>query len=216
MKKNQFHFFLLTFLAVILTGLTLAHFSPLKAVYWFFGLGFGFVIQRSRFCFASAFRDPILFGTLSLTKAVLLMLIISTIGFAAIQYNFFVQGLTIPGKIYPVGLNTALGGFLFGLGMILAGGCVCSCLARIGEGSVIYLWTLAGLISGSLLCIWSFGWWEQALPVWRPVFFPDYLGWGPALIAQVTVLAGIYFILCRMERSSIDKRGKVQRGNPQT
>lgn len=30
---------------------------PVLAVMWIFGLAFGVILQRSRFCFASAFRD---------------------------------------------------------------------------------------------------------------------------------------------------------------
>ena len=32
------------------------------SMFWVFGLAFGFVLQRSRFCFASAFRDVFLMG----------------------------------------------------------------------------------------------------------------------------------------------------------
>jgi len=39
---------------VILVGTTSV--DRLLAVFWRFGLAFGFVLQRSRFCFASAFR----------------------------------------------------------------------------------------------------------------------------------------------------------------
>ena len=215
MKNKQFRYFILSLLAVTLTTAMLVRFSLPKTAYWLFGLSFGFVLHRSRFCFASAFRDPLLFDSTGMAQAVLLMLGVSTVGFAAIQYHFFLQGVAVPGKIYPVGLNTVLGAFLFGLGMVLAGGCVCSLLARIGEGFLIYWWTLAGLLAGSLLGVWSFDWWAQALPVWGTVFLPDYLGWGAAVFTQIAVLAGIYFFLRHREKSSFLKRKEVRNGNIQ-
>ena len=46
------------------TALALAYgqANPTLAVIWAFGLAFGLVLQRSRFCFASAFRDLYLLG----------------------------------------------------------------------------------------------------------------------------------------------------------
>lgn len=202
MKNSQFRYFVLAFLAVLFIALLLAHFSLVKAVYWMFGLGFGFVLQRSRFCFAAAFRDPILFGDLGVAKAVVLMLGIATLGFSIIQYQAFLRGLTIPGKIYPVGLNTIVGAFIFGIGMVLAGGCVGSTLSRIGEGFLVYSWSLAGLVIGSLLGIGTFDWWSKILPRWQKVFLPAYLGWGGAVIGQIFLLAAIFSYLSYLERKT--------------
>ena len=47
------------------------------ARFWAFGLAFGFVLQRGRFCFASAFRDLFLLGHGRNMKAVLLGLAIA-------------------------------------------------------------------------------------------------------------------------------------------
>lgn len=202
MKNSQLRYFVLAFLAVLFIALLLAHFSLVKAVYWIFGLGFGFVLQRSRFCFAAAFRDPLLFRDLGVAKAVVLMLGIATLGFSIIQYQAFLRGLTIPGKIYPVGLNTIVGAFIFGIGMVLAGGCVCSTLSRIGEGFLVYSWSLAGLVIGSLLGIGTFDWWSKILPRWHKVFLPDYLGWGGAVIGQIFLLAVIFSYLSYLERKT--------------
>ena len=43
----------------------------LLGVFWLFGLGFGFVLQRSRFCFASAFRDLFLLGDARVMKGII-------------------------------------------------------------------------------------------------------------------------------------------------
>src|SRR5687768_860620 len=43
----------------------------LLGVFWLFGLAFGFVLQRSRFCFASAFRDLFLLGEARVMKGII-------------------------------------------------------------------------------------------------------------------------------------------------
>src|SRR5215203_2202397 len=46
---------------------------------WLLGIAFGFTLQRSRFCFASAFRDLFLFGSARMLKAILLGVAIASI-----------------------------------------------------------------------------------------------------------------------------------------
>ncbi|OGR33673.1 MAG: hypothetical protein A2005_01070 [Desulfuromonadales bacterium GWC2_61_20] len=48
-------------------------------------------------------------------------------------------------------LASLCGGILFGIGMVLAGGCVVGILYRLGAGARLSLWGLAGLIAGSAL-----------------------------------------------------------------
>ena len=55
------------------------------AVFWAFGLAFGFVLQRSRFCFASAFRDIFLMRHGRTMKGVLAGLGVATFGFAVLM-----------------------------------------------------------------------------------------------------------------------------------
>ena len=55
-------------------------------------------------------------------------LIISTIGFSVFQYITVgnIKGYPIndiPGQISPVGFNTVVGAILFGIGMVITGGC---------------------------------------------------------------------------------------------
>ena len=54
---------------------------------WFIGCFVGFVLQRSRFCFASAFRDLFLFGTSKTLKGILIGLLVANIGFVIISSN---------------------------------------------------------------------------------------------------------------------------------
>src|SRR5690606_30599369 len=116
------------------------------------GLAFGFVLQRGRFCFASAFRDIFLLGHGRNMKGVLLGLAVASVGFAVVmarQVPFADLGYFPPtANVLPVGVHTALGGVLFGVGMVLAGGCVSGSLYRMGEGYVGSWVAFAGLVGG--------------------------------------------------------------------
>ena len=55
------------------------------SMFWVFGLAFGFVLQRGRFCFASAFRDIFLLGHARTMKGLLLGLAVGAVGFGLVM-----------------------------------------------------------------------------------------------------------------------------------
>jgi len=113
----------------------------------FVGVLFGFVLQRGRFCMNSAFRDAILLKDNTLLKSVLVAILVAMVGFALLA----TAGLV---KISPSGFFWGahlVGGILFGVGMVLAGGCASGITYRIGEGVVSAFAAAIGLtIAGSL------------------------------------------------------------------
>ena len=86
------------------------------AVAFVFGSVVGLLVQRSRFCNTAALRDAMLFRTYRNTKALLVAMMILTIGFT----GFISIGAGHPMR-FDVGLNQIIGLFLFGIGMVLAG-----------------------------------------------------------------------------------------------
>ena len=54
------------------------------AAIWIAACGLGFTLQKSRFCFASSFRDLFMFGSGHNMKAVLLAMSIASVGFVGI------------------------------------------------------------------------------------------------------------------------------------
>ena len=96
------------------------------------GLVFGYILQRGRFCMYTAFRDILLIRDLTLFKAYLFALVIQ----AVLVHLFMGLGLlsfSVPSFFW---LTSLVGGYVFGLGMTLAGGCSSSSYYRIGEGMV--------------------------------------------------------------------------------
>lgn len=121
------------------------------------GLAFGVVLHRSRFCFARVFRDPLMTGDGSMTKAAILMLFIGIMGNSLLIYNgshAYYDALT---PVFWTG--SLLGGILFGIGMIAAGGCASGSLWRAAEGH-IKLWIAIFFFA------WTSSWWKALLVKW--------------------------------------------------
>ena len=139
-------------LAAVALAILMSRTEAVLAPLWLLGMGAGFTLQRSRFCFASAFRDLFLFGSSRIMKGILVGLGVATTGFAIIMYNevpFPAFGaLPQEAHILPVGLSAILGGLLFGFGMVMSGGCVSGSLYRMAEGYVGSWVSLAGVIIG--------------------------------------------------------------------
>src|SRR5687767_776047 len=102
---------------VILLGA--ASSDRLLAVFWLFGLAFGFVLQRSRFCFASAFRDLFLLRHGRSMRGVLAGLAVATVGFAMLMARQVPNpslGIIPPSaNVLPIGWHLVVGGLLFGV-----------------------------------------------------------------------------------------------------
>ena len=108
-KKNQLPIGFGVLLAMIIIGLLLGLKNGTLALYWAFGCCFGFILQKSRFCFTASLRDPCITGSTSITRAVLIAFAITTIGFTAIKYGAFVNGQEIPGQSYMMPVSLATG-----------------------------------------------------------------------------------------------------------
>ena len=124
-----------------------------------FGSVVGLLVQRSRFCNTAALRDAMLFKTFRNTKALLVAMMVLTIGFT----GFISIGAGNPMR-FDVGLNQVLGLFLFGTGMVLAGACTVSTWGKAGEGNFGAGWALLFTFIGMFLfsLIWSFLYWPPA------------------------------------------------------
>lgn len=113
-----------------------------------FGFAFGYIISRGQVCFTSCFRDLILFGrTTSIQGAVFGMIIASLIAFA-----FILSG--VGPKIVEVSLGVAIGAFLFGFGIVFAGGCECGWMYRMTEGQIhFFIVGLGNFVGTAILAL---------------------------------------------------------------
>lgn len=190
--------------AAILMAATLNQETPRLALFWLLGLAFGFVLQRSRFCFASAFRDLFLLRDGRVMKGILAGLAVATVGFAVIMYNLVPDlGLgELPASSYvvPLGFHLLLAGVIFGLGMVVAGGCIAGTFYRIGEGYIASVVTLVGILAGMGLLLHNWNWWWQSYVSLLPeVWLPHSLGWVGAILLTLAVLLIGYLLIRRWE-----------------
>ena len=157
-----------------------------------FGLIIGILMQRTRFCFVRAFRDPFMTGESEATRAVAMAVIIGAIGFSILKWTDLKDWDVFVSPGFWSG--SLLGGAIFGVGMSLSGGCGTSSLWRAGEGQ-IKLWfsLVAFALSGSLFRNWldQSGWLQK---IGEPVFLPDFMSWSMALVIVVLIMALWYII----------------------
>ena len=181
-----------------------------------FGSVVGLLVQRSRFCNTAALRDAMLFKTFRNTKALLVAMMILTIGFTA----FISIGAGNPMR-FDVGINQILGLFLFGVGMVLAGACTVSTWVKAGEGNFGAIWALIFTFVGMFLfsLIWSYIYWPPAPSAMTGELSIERLQFGfsnaetlqektgiPAIffgIIQAAVLYGLYRAIKRREAASV-------------
>lgn len=178
--------------AALLGGVLFGLGMSKAAFFWACGVALGYSAQRSRLCFAGAIRDLLLWRLSALARAVLALLAMSLLGVTAAQ-----RWAGAAGNVFPVGLGTVAGGFLFGLGMGLAGVCALTTLVRLGEGISWHGFTLLGLILGGEAGLRLQPWWEAKLGPGVVVFLPQLLGWPLGLLIPWAVLVTLYFRLGR-------------------
>jgi len=111
------------------------------------GIIFGFVLQRGRFCMNSAIRDTVLLQDSTLLKSVGVAILVQMFAFAIMDAT---GCISINPKPLFWGANL-VGSFIFGIGMVLAGGCASGITYRVGEGMMGALAALIGLTTAGTL-----------------------------------------------------------------
>ena len=168
---------------------TYAGINGLRAMLIAFGVLLGIVNQRSRFCFVRAFREPYMTGEGAMARGAALALLVGVVGFAIIKGTDLSDYRPIDEFVNPsVWVGSLVGGLIFGVGMVLTGGCASGSLWRLGEGQlkfIIVLLAFAVTNAGLTLYLRTTGlrnaWGEQA------VFLPNRLGWAGALAFLIVV-----------------------------
>lgn len=161
---------------------------------WIIALSTGFILHRSGICFSGAFTDIILFRNYTMARAVLIIIMVSLLGISALQFVSLSTGQDLPGYVGSLGVNTVVGAFIFGIGMVFAGACGCGTLQRLGEGFSLYIWILTSLIVGSVIGAYHFSWWTKTFARFKPVYLPDVFGWPWGFLISMTVLGSLYLM----------------------
>jgi len=128
-------------------------------VYIWFGFAYGMMLQYGRFCMASASRDLFAAGVPRMAVGVLIGLIFfSIVGvfLSATNMSTFHAG--------PLGAHELIGGIIFGVGMVLAGGCASGSLYKIGEGNGTSILSIMGISFGQAFFVDIGGIFNKLMP----------------------------------------------------
>jgi uncharacterized membrane protein YedE/YeeE len=182
-----------------------------RVIYIVTGFAIGFLLQRSRFCFASIFRTTVTgVGDSGAVKALLLALTLAIPMVAVLlQYNGMDPYLPIPASFW---MGSLLGGMVFGVGMTLAGGCASSTLWRAAEGNLkhwIALACFAAVGLASSIQFEAMGLSNRLMTLelveqsrlGSQVFLPDLLkSWWLALLINMGLLLAWFGVVVYRER----------------
>ncbi len=165
----------------------------------FFGMLIGIVMHRARFCFVRAFRCPFMTGEAETVKAVAISLMVLSAGSAVIKWAYIQDPMT--GVYHNFWFGSLIGGLIFGIGMLLAGGCASSTLWRVGEGNAKLMVTLVtfaltnSLVAAGLKKIGVFD------RLGKGVFLPDSISWQ-VTIPLLVVFLGAWIIIAKWNEES--------------
>ncbi|MDK2904162.1 MAG: uncharacterized protein PWR12_238, partial [Eubacteriaceae bacterium] len=151
-KKIQPYIGLVLLIAIIIFGAVKGMKDQFLPLFLMTGVALGYILTRSRYGFAGGFKRIYVTGEGSLSKALLVMFAISMFLAAGLQWSAVQMGIDPPGlsSLKFLNISILLGGFLFGIGMILAGGCASGTLSDVGEGEGRSLIALVTFIFGSI------------------------------------------------------------------
>jgi hypothetical protein len=179
------------------------------------GFGIGFVLHRSRFCLSRVFREPFMTAEGEMTRALILAVALGApVGAALISYGTIDPYLAIPSRFW---LGSMLGGLIFGIGMVFAGGCASGSLWRVGEGHlklvvavIFFAWSgsTAGAIIGEFGLLtpdFDIDFLDGVAEITGlgfQAFMPDLLGsWEYSLLLTYVLLV-IWYIFVRYNEST--------------
>ena len=178
-----------------------------KVVGWhvIIGLLLGMILQRSRYCIVRAFREPFMTGEATAPVAIIISVIIGLIGFTVIKYfgvgnagELSARAIELKSVYANFWLRALIGGFIFGLGMTIAGGCAVGTLWRAGEGHVKLWMSIAGfVVLAPISKKFIVPFFENILPesVRTKMFLPDYLGYTGAVVLILFILLVWYIFV---------------------
>lgn len=201
-------------LLLLIFSVILGKTSPKLPLFLITGVALGYILTRSRYGFAGGIKRIYITGEGSLSKALIIMFALSMLLAAIIHWNAASAGAlpsfrangssVIPGtsSVHFANIGTVLGGFLFGIGMMIAGGCASGTLSDLGEGAMraaiglvfFILGSIPGLGARYLIDKSSLG------KIGFQVYLPDYVGYIGAIVISFALLFALYLLTVKYEK----------------
>jgi len=159
-KKRKWAYGIVAFFVLVSIG-TFAYneYYIYLSVYLWFGFIYGMCLQYGRFCFSSAFRDLFAVGVPRMVVGVML----ATVLFALVSAFVSATGLSTF-HAAPTSFHAVVAGFIFGIGMVFAGGCASGSLYKTGEGNGVALIVILSISVTQALFADVAGWTNYLVP----------------------------------------------------
>lgn len=163
------------------------------------GLAAGVIMHRSDFCLAGAIRDFFLFRKSPLFPSLVLLIVLNMFLVESARLLGWID-YHLPSSLFGLpSLTTFVGGFIFGIGMVLAGGCVVGALYKFGSGSISAFVTIMGMLIGSVAYVSLHPYWIDLARKTRlseSASLPQLVGVNQTLVMVIVAL----LLLCAVVR----------------
>ncbi len=201
-------------IVMLFFGSFLSNSSTKLTLNLFTGMALGYILSRSRYGFAGGVKRIYVTGEGKLTKALLVMFAISIVATAGVHWGYASNGAlpafrailpsaVIPGtaSVATMDLGTVLGGFCFGIGMMIAGGCASGTLSDLGEGviraAIALLFFVIGSVPGTIA---KYAIQQSSIgKISARVYLPDVMGYVGAVVFSLAILLALYVITRKYE-----------------
>jgi uncharacterized protein len=129
-------------------------------VFTLFGAAFGYFLSKSGLTDYNRILNMFLFKDLPLYLVIALAVLLVYGGLLLMEKRGITTLMDEPVKVKkaPFQKERLVGAVLFGMGWVLAGACPATALAQLGEGKLMALVTLLGILAG----VWAYGKWMSA------------------------------------------------------
>jgi uncharacterized membrane protein YedE/YeeE len=175
----------------------------------------GFLMHRSGFCLAGAFRDVFLFRDAFLLRNLLLAVVASMILFEGARRLGLLPFHPFP-LLGPPSVAHLAGGAVFGVGMVLAGGCVVGTLSRMGTGHLPAAAAFLGLLAGSAAYAEIHPAWSAVRAAWqlpgKSITVSQLLGTDPGIPVVAVAVPAVFLFLRWRREGKWSRRGDLPRG----
>lgn len=170
----------------------------------------GYTMQRGRWCMVQGFREPHMTGDTTMAKSVMLSIALVAVGAAVLKYDvpMRAEGEAVLAPINYVrgtfGWLGVLGGFIFGLGAMFAGGCGTGTLWRVGEGQVKLIMVVPFFaVANSIMTAWfKDNDFEADGVLGAKIYLPDVMGYGPTLFLVIGAMVVWYLVITWNEETN--------------
>ena len=159
-RNHIWAFAIVGFLSLLtIVSYSLSEYYIYLAAYLWFGFVYGMCLQYGRFCFSSAFRDLFAVGVPRMAVGIMIAMVL----FGTVSALVTATGNSTFHPA-PYGWHAVIAGVIFGVGMVLTGGCASGSLYKSGEGNVTAMLVILSISVSQAVFVDIGGWANSLVP----------------------------------------------------